>query len=190
MASDSSAYDLEYRDNGDDAWYAVNLVMPEFGVTLTVKYLDFPDSCDVTFRADQFTTASEVDELMNRFRPVSRQMQDDECDKITNGVTVCASYSFGTDDLRFYDAVVKAVHHEKHSFVSGEEECLCTFVLLWQHGPNVGNQTSAGIGSICILQQAAAQVHPRILRFSKAAKERIASELAKSTNVSKGDSDI
>ncbi|KAL2494293.1 Uncharacterized protein Fot_38050 [Forsythia ovata] len=46
---------------------------------------------------------------------------------------------------------------------------------------------SVPIGSLCLLQQAAAQVHTRILHLSITAKERIAYELAKSTNVSKGD---
>ncbi|CAI9782306.1 unnamed protein product [Fraxinus pennsylvanica] len=113
----SSAYDLEYRCDGDDAWYTVKVMTSEGGEKLTVKYLNFLDSSDITFRADQFETAEEIDELINRFRRVSRQIQDGECDKITEGMIVSASYSFRPDDRRFYDAVVEAASNDCHSFL-------------------------------------------------------------------------
>ncbi|CAA2984634.1 uncharacterized protein LOC111412052 [Olea europaea subsp. europaea] len=182
----SAGYDLEYRHADDDAWYTVKLVVAEGGEGLTVKYQGFLDSSDTIFRADQFETAEDVDEAMNRFRPLSRQVQDEECDKVTEGMVVCASYSFDENDLRYYDAVVEAVHREKHSFASCEEECLCSFVLLWQHGPNLGILTLAGIASICLLQQTT-QVDPRILRFSIVAKEKIGKKLAKYTEIPKHD---
>ncbi|KAL2474457.1 SAWADEE domain-containing protein [Abeliophyllum distichum] len=185
MGYNSPEYDLEYRYM-DDAWYTVKAVVANGGETLTVKYQGFLDYSDTTFRADQFATVEDIDELINRFRPVSRQVQDDECDKITEGMTVCASYSFHEEDLRYFDAIVEAVHCEKHSFSSGEEECLCSFVLLWQHGPNSGNLTLANIASICLIQQAI-QVDPRILCFLTVARERIGNKLTKLTEIPKHD---
>lgn len=170
----------------DDAWYTVNVVVAEGGETLTVKYEGFLDSSDTIFQTDQFETAEDVDEAMNRFRPVSRQVQDEECDKVTEGMIVCACYSLDQNDLRYFDAMVEAVHREKHSFASSEEECLCSFVLLWQHGPNLGTLTLAGIASICLLQQTT-QVDPRILHFSIVAKERIGNKLAKYTEIPQHD---
>lgn len=69
----------------------------------------------------------------------------------------------------------------------GKEKCHCIFILKWLHGPNKGFLTTADNVSIRLHQKAAAPVHPTILRFSIAAKERISSKLAKSTAISKGD---
>lgn len=40
----------------------------------------------------------------------------------------------------------------EHSYANGEEECLCNFILLWQHGPNSGNLTIASIANMCQIQ--------------------------------------
>lgn len=53
-----------------------------------------------------------------------------------------------------------------HSFCNGEEECLCTFVISWFHGPKKGYLTETGIEGMCILK-GVAQVGPKIASFLK-----------------------
>lgn len=50
---------------------------------------------------------------------------------------------------------------------------MCTFVLVWLHGPNSGNLTAASIANICSIKTAAAKVDPDISSFVKLAKQRI-----------------
>lgn len=105
----ASLYDLEYRANEDDAWYSVHVILDNVAETLTVKYNCSPAVYEVVLSAGDFQTEERVEELVGRFRPVSHQLQDDECRKITAGTTVCAAHGTGDDDLRFFDAVIDAV---------------------------------------------------------------------------------
>lgn len=105
----ASLYDLEYRANEDDAWYSVCAALDAAAETLTVKYHCSPEAYEVVFSAGNFRTEEQVAELVGRFRPVSKQLQDDQCLKILIGTTVCAAHGTNDDDLRFYDAVVEAV---------------------------------------------------------------------------------
>uniref|UniRef100_A0A5B7AJB6 SAWADEE domain-containing protein n=1 Tax=Davidia involucrata TaxID=16924 RepID=A0A5B7AJB6_DAVIN len=187
-STDFSAYNLEFRCSEDDAWYSVRVVID--GDTLTVKFWNFPEACDERYNVGDFQTLQAVNDFVQKFRPISAQLQDSQCSKVIEGMTVCASFTdslaFNDDDLRFYDAVVEAVHYEKHSFSKEEEECLCAFVLLWQHGPKEGTLTSTNIANICLIQSAA-QVDPRVASFSKMAKEKIEISSFKSGLISKGD---
>lgn len=105
----ASPYDLEYRASEDDAWYSVCAVLDAAAGTLTVKYHCSPEVYEIVFSAGNFRTEVQVEELISRFRPVSRQLQDDQCVRISTGTTVCAAHGTSDDDLRFYDAVVEAV---------------------------------------------------------------------------------
>ncbi|KAH6829321.1 hypothetical protein C2S53_011545 [Perilla frutescens var. hirtella] len=173
--SDSaSLYDLEYRATEDDAWYSVCVVLDAGAETLSVKYMCAPEVYEVVFSAGDFETEARLEELVGRFRPVSRQLQDCECLRLSIGKSVCAGHRIGDNDLRFYDAVVDAVENRPHSFAGGEEECLCTFVLYWQHGRVRGTLTSVNIASICVLEPAT-QIDPRICAFAKMAKKKIKS---------------
>lgn len=40
----------------------------------------------------------------------------------------------------------------EHSYANGEEECLCNFILFWQHGPKSGDLTIASIANMCQIQ--------------------------------------
>lgn len=60
----------------------------------------------------------------------------------------------------------------EHSFAKEEEECLCSFVLFWQHGPNEGNVSSASIADITLIQHFS-QLHPTLASFVKMAKEKV-----------------
>lgn len=64
------------------------------------------------------------------------------------------------------------MYREAHVFTNGEEECKCTFILFWLHGPSLGNLSAAGVGSICNLQTDA-QVDSDISSFARLAKQRL-----------------
>lgn len=62
--------------------------------------------------------------------------------------------------------------HCEHSFANGEEECLCTFILSWLHGPNAGNITAENIGHICKVQ-VTEEIHPVVASFLKTVREKL-----------------
>ncbi|KAL3824281.1 hypothetical protein ACJIZ3_020310 [Penstemon smallii] len=169
-------YDLEYRAKEDDAWYSVRVVFDSEAETLTVKYHCFPAVQDLILCSGDFETEEKVDDLIRRFRPLSKQLQDNECRKVKIGTLVCASHAGPgvDDDIKFYDAVIDDVQHQKHIFAEEAEECTCTFVLFWQHGHPSGTLTSANIGSICTMEPIL-QVDPKICAFAMSVKEKIAS---------------
>ncbi|XP_052177976.1 uncharacterized protein LOC127791866 isoform X3 [Diospyros lotus] len=176
-----ATYELEFRSTVDDAWYSVRVVLDDD--TLVVNFLNFSEAHDERFRAGDFETAKAVDEFVERFRPVSQQLQDSQCSSVIEGMTVCASFAFGQDDVRFYDAVVEDVQYVEHSFAKGEEECLCNFILFWHHGPNEGNKMPATVTNICLLQPFA-QIDSRVVSFSKMAKEKFVTASLMSASVS------
>ncbi|MCD7462794.1 hypothetical protein HAX54_049374, partial [Datura stramonium] len=178
-------YDLEYRYKGDDAWYGVLVVVD--GETMTVKFEGYPETFDVKFVAKDFKSKEEIDELLGRFRDVSPQLQDSECGSVKEGMIVCAACNaFGKDDMLFYDAVVEAIHRESHSFHNGVEECLCTFVLSWLHGPKKDYLTSSGIEGICIIK-GTPQVDPRLASFLNLANQKLRKSSCTSTSTSEQD---
>ncbi|KAJ8527865.1 hypothetical protein K7X08_015316 [Anisodus acutangulus] len=176
-------YDLEYRAKEDDAWYGVLVTV--YGETMTVKLEGYPETYDVKFIANKdFKCKEEIDDFGDRFRSISPQLQDSECCSVKEGIIVCAACnSFGKDYMLFYDAVVEAIHKENHSFHNGVEECLCTFVLSWLHGPKKDYLASSGIEGICIIK-GPAQVDPRIVSFLKLANQKLRKSSCKSTSTS------
>lgn len=62
--------------------------------------------------------------------------------------------------------------HQEHSFETGEEECLCTFILSWLHGPLAGRMTAENIESICRLQFNV-EKDPAVASFLKTVREKI-----------------
>ncbi|XP_060190264.1 uncharacterized protein LOC132619350 [Lycium barbarum] len=156
-------YNVEYRANDDDSWYSVRLVLRN--QTMTLKYEGYPKDFDIIFNARDFKTKEEVNELVRRFRGVSPQVQDSECGSLKEGMIVCvACNAFGGDDMLYYDALIEAVHNVDHSFGNGEEECLCTFVVTWLHGPKKGFLTSTRIEGMCTIKDVP-QVDPKIASF-------------------------
>ncbi|XP_059661272.1 uncharacterized protein LOC132307502 [Cornus florida] len=183
-SADISAHDLEYRSTADDAWYCVQVVLES--ESFMVNFVDFVEAMNERFNAGDFQTLQAVDDFVRRFRPVSAQVQDSQCSKIVEGLTVCSSFRFKCDDVRFYDAVVEAVHYEEHSFAKAEEECMCTFVLCWQHGPNLGNLTFARIANICTIQSAT-RPDFKVASFAKMAREKLEIAPHKSGAISEGE---
>ncbi|CAH9137055.1 unnamed protein product [Cuscuta epithymum] len=86
--------------------------------------------------------------------------------------------------MRYYDAIVEAVDRKAHSCVNEEEEeeCRCTFVLSWLHGPNTGLLTSASIASVCTVNDEG-QIDPKVTYFSRLAKSKVAASSRKSTSI-------
>ncbi|XP_021656817.2 uncharacterized protein LOC110647344 isoform X2 [Hevea brasiliensis] len=167
-----SDYDVEYRAKADDAWYSVRTVLD--GEKLSVKYYDFGDDQDSVFEPQYIKSEQEIEEFKNRFRPVSVQLQDRECKNLAEGAVVCASHSFSVLDIRFHDAVVDDVIYKDHSFVNGEEQCMCTFVVIWLHGPFAGCLANKKVENICIVQSNA-QLDPNVSTFLKIVKEKLES---------------
>ncbi|CAN4096247.1 unnamed protein product [Withania somnifera] len=185
MKKSGEKYDLEHRYKGDDSWYAV-LVTVE-GDTMTVKFEGYEEAFDLKFYAKEFKSKEEIDEFVGRFRNISPQLQDNECASVKEGMIVCAACNaFGEDDMLFYDAVVEAIHNEDHSFNNGVEECLCTFIVSWLHGPKKDYMTRCGIEGICIIK-GTTQVDPRLVSFLKLANQKLRKSSCKSTSTSEQD---
>nr|KYP51667.1 hypothetical protein KK1_026435 [Cajanus cajan] len=101
----AAKYATEFRAYRDDAWYTVCVSLE--GESLVVKYENFSAENDDVFEASQFSDWEELEDLKERFRPLSKQLQDSECRQLAlGGARVCASHAFAHDDVRFYDAVV------------------------------------------------------------------------------------
>lgn len=122
ILDDASAFNLEYKDE-DDAWYTAKVVLCEghgdVETSLIVKLQGFTEA-NVKYTVGQFQTLAEVEEFVKRFRPLSVQLQDRECSKVTEGIKVCAALSCRDNDLRYFDAVVEAVNDFSFSiFIPG-----------------------------------------------------------------------
>ncbi|PNY07132.1 hypothetical protein L195_g003617 [Trifolium pratense] len=167
------SFTTEFRNFDDDAWYTV-MVTIEDNAILRVKFEKFTDDVDQLFEPSFLSSLEDLHDFEKRFRPLSLQVQDDECGMLVQDVMVCASRRFGPDDLRFYDAVVDSVEKRKHSRKK-DAECLCTFVLSWLHGPNNGELTAAEIGDICIIQPIL-ELDPAVATFLEIARTRIESQ--------------
>jgi hypothetical protein len=169
MSSDE--YDLEYRSVADDAWYNALVLLD--GHKLTVKLEGFPD-CDEFSYAAEFKTLEALNVFIKRFRPISAQIQDDNCSIVTKGKTFCATLVSGDYDIRFYDAVVNDVCQKEHVYNEEEEEvCKCDFMLCWQHGPKKGIATpNYGIQGICQIQSWS-KIDHRVATFARIVKNQI-----------------
>lgn len=158
---------IEFRAFEDDAWYSVKL-LPERDDDLRIKYVNLSEEHDFVFKARNL---KELEDFEGRFRNVSAQLQDNECRSVVEGMKVCASHSFSNGDIRFYDALVKEVHENQHSFEKGEEVCSCTFSLLWLHGPDAGKLSTKAIENVCKIQRTL-KLDPVIASFLKTARDR------------------
>ncbi|WVY90047.1 hypothetical protein V8G54_035561 [Vigna mungo] len=110
-------YSTEFRAYEDDAWYTVCLLF--HGDTLTVKFLGFPTENDVVFQSSYFQNLKDLEVFKRRFRPLSKQLQDEECGLVTPGTRVCACHLFNNEDVRFYDAVVDGVFNGESFLLFG-----------------------------------------------------------------------
>ncbi|KVI03164.1 hypothetical protein Ccrd_018541 [Cynara cardunculus var. scolymus] len=62
------------------------------------------------------------------------------------------------------------VHYKKHT----PEKCLCTYLLVWQHGPEKGNIIATSIKDICLIMLGV--VDPKVTDFAKIVKEKLGSD--------------
>ncbi|CAN1177443.1 hypothetical protein LINPERHAP2_LOCUS33102 [Linum perenne] len=163
----STGYNLEYRSLTDDAWYTVCAIFD--GKSLTVKYQGFQDDEDDLFEPHRFISLDEIEELKSRFRPVSHQLQDCECLGLTRGTAVCVSHSFDGNDNIFFDATIDEVVRKKHSFVNGNERCMCRFQVVLTHGPAKGELHTKLIENICVVQSDS-ELDPAVASFLEVAR--------------------
>ncbi|CAN6574078.1 unnamed protein product [Malus baccata var. baccata] len=168
---------VEFRSGLDDAWYDV-LITNDGCDRLRVKFVGFADDHDEVYEVNELSSFNDIDEFSRRFRPLSVQVQDTECSQVVKGMLVCASHSIRHGDRRFYDAVVKKVVHEEHQFVKGEEECSCSLILFWRHGPKAGSLTAQSLDTICRVQPRTNKMHPLLNSFLKTAREKIETTLS------------
>ncbi|XP_065873287.1 uncharacterized protein [Euphorbia lathyris] len=160
-------YDVEYLA---DAWYSVCALFD--GEKLTVKYHNFTDDDDSVFRPQDFKSLQELEDFKGRFRPLSTQLQDNECKSIAEGMVVCASRSLTPSDVRFYDAFVDEVIEKVHCFTNGEEQCKCNFMVIWQHGPIAGCLAVKKIEDIC-RPQSNFRINPNVASFLKLVEKKL-----------------
>ncbi|CAN1316091.1 hypothetical protein LINPERPRIM_LOCUS29936 [Linum perenne] len=175
----STDYNLEFHCMTDDAWYTVCAIFDHN--KLTVKYEGFDDADDDLFQPQCFISLAQIEEFKSRFRPISYQLQDWECLKLTKGMTVCVSHSFNGNDNFFYDGAIDDVIRKKHSFVNGEERCMCRFVVVWTHGPVKGQWHTKQIENICIVQSVS-ELDPAVASFLEVARQHHEGDCSKSSS--------
>ncbi|XP_031491595.1 uncharacterized protein LOC116258549 isoform X1 [Nymphaea colorata] len=162
---------IDYRSPEDDGWYPVRLRLS--GQTLTLRYVGFSSEYNEWFSGTSFRASGELEAFQRRFRRTTVQLQDGQCRQVAEGMTVSALHRNSEGDVTFYDAVVKKVCTAEHKVVDGEEECCCTFVLLWQHGRAAGSTTCANVGDICLLEHGNEQIHPLLDAFLHISQEKL-----------------
>ncbi|KAK9938151.1 hypothetical protein M0R45_014906 [Rubus argutus] len=179
---------LEFRSSRDDAWYDASVVTEDIGGDrrLRIKFANFTDDHDELFNAKNLTTLQDLDELRSRVRHLSVQLQDSECSTVEKGLLVCAARSVQPGDRRFYDAFIDGVVPKEHRFVKGEQECTCSFILEWIHGPRVGTLTVLALENICRvwLPTVDEEIDPSLTSFLNEAKEKIENTFSNSIGTS------
>ncbi|KAK1310517.1 hypothetical protein QJS10_CPA08g01775 [Acorus calamus] len=176
---------VECRSPFDNAWYNVSVSSAGRKGKIRIRYDGFPDCYDEHFKVSDFAGPAELNRFLDRFRPASLQLQDGWCREglVAAGDVVCACRQSGDADVLFYDAVVDSVCYSEHQFLEGEEICTCTFVVSWQHGPNVGLKTTIRVENLCLLQHGDPTIDATLRSFVKAWKEKSDLDMERSTRL-------
>lgn len=160
---------LEFR-SVDNAWYDVSVRLIKSSY-LAMHYPEFPDEEDEKLHLKDIKTAEEV---RSRFRFLSKQLQDQHCEQVKEGMVICASCSGNKgEDFKFYDATVEQVYRSEHHSVDGEDQCTCTFKVLWQAGPFANQSTFVSCENICLLTAGNIETHPIINAFVKLVEKKL-----------------
>lgn len=160
---------LEFR-SVDNAWYDVSVKLIKSSY-LAMHYTEFPEEEDEKLQLKDIKTAEEV---RSRFRFLSKQLQDQHCDQVKEGMVICTSCSANEgEDFKFYDATVEQVCRSEHHLVDGEDQCTCTFKVLWQAGPYANQSTSVSCENVCLLTAGNIETHPIINDFVKLVDEKL-----------------
>ncbi|XP_076928654.1 uncharacterized protein LOC143592670 [Bidens hawaiensis] len=157
---------VEYRPD-DEAWYTCRVDLEDGNQLLRVKFQSFYSLSDEVFTIADFSTHRQIQQFLRKFRPVSEPIDDNECSRLTQGMPVCAVYRGTQKPLRYYDAIVDAVHYKEHS----PEMCLCSYSLSWQHGPGKGSVTETTIEDICLITRG--EKHPKVAEFTDLVKQKL-----------------
>lgn len=170
MAPGKKIPKLEFK-SADGAWYDVAIELT--GPHLKVHYEEFDEDDDENLRWEkEFKT---VDDVRSRLRFSSKQLQDQHCERLKEGMNICASFSTDGEDNKFFDAVVEQVHRSEHPLVDGERQCACVFKVLWQAGPAANQTTSVSCENICLLTAGSIETHPVINDLLRLVEEKLAS---------------
>ncbi|XP_057526924.1 uncharacterized protein LOC130806042 isoform X2 [Amaranthus tricolor] len=158
---------IEFRHDEDDAWYNVQIVL--IADTLIVKFVEFPDDEDVQFHVADFIDYDEIFKFLRRFRPLCLQLEGSDCSEVKLGIRVCALLDLGDNGRRYFDAIVEGVKRKEHTIMDGIENCSCSVVLSWMHGPKAGTLTLARVEDLCLIRSQK-QLDPRLACFSELVK--------------------
>ncbi|KAK8926204.1 hypothetical protein KSP39_PZI018050 [Platanthera zijinensis] len=170
---------VEFRAADDDAWYSVRLRLADH--KLRIMYCEFSEASDVVFSAESFPDLESIEKFRQRFRHISMQLQDRDCDRIVKGMQVCASQRFGEEELKFYDAAVQSVNPSIHPLQEGQ--CRCKFELLWQHGPLNGKKSIVGIADLCLITSQVTVCNLILEKFLDTVKEKLLSKIGEQQNM-------
>jgi hypothetical protein len=158
---------LEFQPgNGDDSWYYVSVWL-QYG-KLIVHYEGFLDKCDKKLEVADVKIRKE---LYEKLCPSSRWLEDENRHIVSPGCIVCVSCypdkQESLESIRYFDAELEKVSWFKHIRVSGEEQCICTYDILWLAGPKKGQRTTVHCENIYLLQSGSIQNHPVLKDFLK-----------------------
>ncbi|KAL5718392.1 hypothetical protein ACHQM5_011298 [Ranunculus cassubicifolius] len=169
MVISNSNYCVLKHQSSDKAWYNVVLVLK--GEVLTVKYYNVSEAQDERFDAAKFTKPKDLEDLIKSFRFTTAPLRDCECKNVSEGTTVCASYDFGEDGVKYFDAFVTKANFKDHKYGT-REKCTCTFLLVWVFGPNAGKETEAVVANICLIQSGDTLMDPTLSQFVEICKKK------------------
>ncbi|KAF6153811.1 hypothetical protein GIB67_001044 [Kingdonia uniflora] len=168
--SETSTLKVDYQHK-DKAWYSIDLALQH--ETLVVKYVHFDEDFDDHFNPKDFKNLEELEEFKERFRSNALQMQDHQCKKVLEGMSVCASHVYIDDEIKFYDAVIDSRTYNSHKRSKGKEECRCSFTVLWQEGLHAGTKTVTTVEHICLPQPGDALQNQALAAFFKICREKL-----------------
>ncbi|OAE25668.1 hypothetical protein AXG93_4368s1280 [Marchantia polymorpha subsp. ruderalis] len=166
---------IEVRSNVDFGWYDGYLAVVKDDeadpdkLKVRVHFTDFEESEDEFWGLEILRSESEI---RKRVRLLSHQLQDKECFKVAQGLTVCANYkSPDGSECKYYDGVVTKVVKAAHERLDRVEICNCKFSIRWSEGPTRGTETTLKCPDISLIVARNIDHHPVVSVLLKFAKD-------------------
>lgn len=141
---------LEIKSKVDDAWYEAKVSI--VGKKLHVTFTGF-DGDDEVLQG--------VQQVQERVRYQSKQLQDKECKNIQERTTVCALCN---DDefSKYFDARIVKVVRKEHKKKKRGEDCTCIFSISWLDGPCKDSLVEVKCEDICTICPEDVKDHPSL----------------------------
>eukprot|EP00246_Nothoceros_aenigmaticus_P006827 TRINITY_DN2008_c0_g1_i1.p1 TRINITY_DN2008_c0_g1~~TRINITY_DN2008_c0_g1_i1.p1 ORF type:complete len:579 (-),score=102.96 TRINITY_DN2008_c0_g1_i1:366-2102(-) len=144
----------------DEAWYPCSLKFK--GNQVIIHFLGYGSDADESWDLDTFSTA---DDVLNRVRVTSEQLQDKECTKVRVSTTVCALKEM-ENEKKYFDAVVRRIIKRKHKQnANGGTECKCSFKVEWAGGSAKGKAEEIYCSAITTMCDRDPLEHPELQSF-------------------------